>query len=263
MVLDSEIVLTKMKLFTNFHEQLLIADDSTVSTGSPHEQDTTKASEMNPHLDGGSGNVQMESSSDYMSPVFADSELPRLYKFESEDSGVELPSGANSPSTPTASEQSFAVHSRESSCDSCNLKSDSVTLTGELVTYTQSSETPQAEDSDDVSTAVNTQDSVFLHSEELSSMAVGGGLQKGEDVDGDQCKASGISPEKDEEMSGQPQESSSVTEPTCSNHVKQCANLSGACGDTTSTESEPVRRRVVSESLEEYMDQCCRLSEVS
>uniref|UniRef100_A0A3Q3W2G0 DUF4657 domain-containing protein n=1 Tax=Mola mola TaxID=94237 RepID=A0A3Q3W2G0_MOLML len=85
--------------------------------------------------------------------------------------------------------------------------------------------------------------------------------RKGEDVDGDQCKASGISPEKDEEMSGQPQESSSVTEPTCSNHVKQCANLSGACGDTTSTESEPVRRRVVSESLEEYMDQCCRLSE--
>ncbi|XP_072334886.1 uncharacterized protein [Scyliorhinus torazame] len=42
----------------------------------------------------------------------------KLYKSESEDSGVELPSGANSPSTPSGSEQSFVVHRRESSCDS-------------------------------------------------------------------------------------------------------------------------------------------------
>ncbi|XP_048464903.1 uncharacterized protein si:ch211-250c4.3 isoform X3 [Rhincodon typus] len=42
----------------------------------------------------------------------------KLYKSESEDSGVELPSGTNSPSTPSGSEQSFVVHRRESSCDS-------------------------------------------------------------------------------------------------------------------------------------------------
>uniref|UniRef100_UPI00398EC209 uncharacterized protein n=1 Tax=Pristiophorus japonicus TaxID=55135 RepID=UPI00398EC209 len=44
--------------------------------------------------------------------------LLKLYKSESEDSGVELPSGANSPTTPSGSEQSFVVHRRESSCDS-------------------------------------------------------------------------------------------------------------------------------------------------
>ncbi|XP_060697818.1 uncharacterized protein si:ch211-250c4.3 isoform X1 [Hemiscyllium ocellatum] len=42
----------------------------------------------------------------------------KFYKSESEDSGVELPSGTNSPSTPSGSEQSFVVHRRESSCDS-------------------------------------------------------------------------------------------------------------------------------------------------
>lgn len=254
-VLDSEVVLTKMKLFSNFHERLSIADDSTISTVSFCGQDTTKASEL-----------QMKSSSDNISAIFPDSQLPRLYKFESEDSGVELPSGANSPSTPTGSEQSFVVHSRESSCDSCNLKSDPTTLTDKLVTYAQSSEIKQAEDSVDNSTAENTEDNVFLHSEELSSSAVKEELHKGEDVDRDQCKASGISPEGDEEMSGQLEESNTVTERICFNHRRQYGKqFSGACDDLTGNEfkPEPVRRSATSESLEEYMDQCCRLSEVS
>ncbi|XP_066047444.1 uncharacterized protein [Chamaea fasciata] len=49
----------------------------------------------------------------------------RFSKFESEDSGVELPSGANSPSTPTGSEKSFVLHSRDSFCDSGVLSTSS------------------------------------------------------------------------------------------------------------------------------------------
>ncbi|XP_034408067.1 uncharacterized protein si:ch211-250c4.3 [Cyclopterus lumpus] len=260
-VLDSEVVLTKMKLFSNFHEKLLTADDSasTISTVSVSEQDIsdpTKASEGNSHLDDKSGQLQMESGSDYLSVIFSDSQLTRLYKFESEDSGVELPSGANSPSTQTGSEQSFMLHSRESSCNSCNLNSDPSTVPDEQVTYAQSSEIKQAQDSvgDSQSTAVDTLDNVFIHSEELSS-AVGVELYIGEDVDGDQCRATGVSPDGDEDMmSGQLEVNCAVIERTC---------LEGGCDDMTATdfEPEPIRRSDTSDSLEEYMDECCRLSE--
>ncbi|XP_037321258.1 uncharacterized protein si:ch211-250c4.3 [Pungitius pungitius] len=237
-VLDREVVLTKMKLFSNFHKMLPMADDSasTISTVSVSEQDIgdpTKASEVH----------KPESGSEHMSVIFSDSQLTRLYKFESEDSGVELPSGTNSPSTLTSSEQSFIVHSRESSC---NLNSDPGTLPDELVPFTQLSEIKQALDS--VSPPVDTLDNVFIHSDELSSAA-------GEEVDGDQSGGTGIRPERDEEMPGQLEETCAVTERTC---------FKGDSIDTAASGfgPEPPRRRSdTSDSLEEYMDQCCRLSE--
>ncbi|XP_051279876.1 uncharacterized protein si:ch211-250c4.3 isoform X1 [Dicentrarchus labrax] len=264
-VLDSEVVLTKMKLFSNFQESLLIADDTTSTISSSFEQDI-KLSEGNSHLDDKSKQPQMESGSDYLSTIFSDSQLTRLYKFESEDSGVELPSGANSPSTPTDSEQSFVVHSRESSCDSCNLNSDPETLTDKLVTYAQSSEIKQAEDLMDnsLSTAVNAQDDVFLHSEQLSSSAVREELHIDEDMDRDECMAPGISPEGDEEMSGQIEENSSVTERNCLEHMRQYGKkLSTEAWDVmTGNDFEPEPwRSATTDSLEEYMDECCRLSE--
>ncbi|KAF1376154.1 hypothetical protein PFLUV_G00227780 [Perca fluviatilis] len=270
-VLDSEVVLTKMKLFSNFQERFLMAEDdaSTISTVSVTEQDIsdpTKASEVNSHLDDKSRQPRMESDSDYLSAIFLHSQLPRLYKFESEDSGVELTSGANSPSTPTGSEQSFMVHSRESSCNTCNLNSDPTTLPDKLVTYAQTSEIKQAEDSVDNSpaTAVDTQDNVFVHSEELSS-AARVELHIDEDVDRDQCRASGISPERHEEMmSGQLKENSAVSERTCLEDTRPGKQTStGACDDVTATDfqPEPIRRSATSDSLREYMDECCRLSE--
>lgn len=257
-VLDTEVVLTKMKLFNNFHERLLVASDSasTISTVSVSEQDISdpiKASDENTRLDDKSGQPRMESGSDYLSAIFSESQLTRLYKFESEDSGVELPSGANSPSTPTGSEQSFMVHSRESSCNSCNLNSDSTTLPDNLVTYAQNSEIKQANDSVDSSLSRAVVPDAFMHSEELTS-AVRVELHIDEDGDRGQCKALGVSPEGDEEVSGQLKENSYVTERTC---------LGGSCDDMMSNdfEPEPIRRSATSDSLEEYMDKCCRFSE--
>uniref|UniRef100_A0A3B3YMV2 DUF4657 domain-containing protein n=1 Tax=Poecilia mexicana TaxID=48701 RepID=A0A3B3YMV2_9TELE len=124
-VLDSDVVLTKMKLLNNFNEKFRTAEDSvsTLSAASVSEHNTPdpgEASEVNSHPE---DKPRTDSGTGYLPGIFSDSHLSRLYKFESEDSGVELPSGANSPSTPTGSEKSFAVHSRESSCHSCNLDS--------------------------------------------------------------------------------------------------------------------------------------------
>uniref|UniRef100_A0A3P9LR83 Si:ch211-250c4.4 n=1 Tax=Oryzias latipes TaxID=8090 RepID=A0A3P9LR83_ORYLA len=127
-VTGSDVILTKMKLFNNFNERPLKADDcmSTISTVSDSDQqilNNIKVSEVNSDLDEKSSQYHTKSSSDYLSAIFSNSQLPRLYKFESEDSGVELNSGANSPLTPTSSEKSFVVHSREPSCDSCKTNS--------------------------------------------------------------------------------------------------------------------------------------------
>lgn len=235
-----------MKLFNNFQERLSKADDSTTSTVSLHKQDSTKTSKL-----------LMESSSDFMSDIFPDSQLPRLYKFESEDSGVELPSGANSPSTPTGSEQSFVVHSRESSCDSCN-------QTDKLTACAQSSVTEHAESLVDHITSQNTEDNAVQHSEELASSDVKE-LHKYELVDKEQCKDSGVNLEAREQISGEAEEGRTVTEKIFKQR-RQCGKqFTGDYDDMICDEfkSDPIRKSATSESLEEYMDHCCRLSEVS
>lgn len=255
-VLDSEVVLTKVKLFNTFHETLLIADNSTFSTKSFCELETTKASEMKSHQDD-TGRLQNESCSDYLSAILSDPRLQRIYKFESEDSGVELPSGANSPSTQTASEQSFVVHSRDSSCDSGNSKSDTTSLTDNLVPYAQSSEIKETEVSLDSNTTVKMQDNVFLYSKEVSCSSEGGELHKREAMDRDH-KDSGNSPEEDEMMSGELGESSAVNQRT---GYKRMRHSKKQCDEIMSNPFALVP--VTSESLEDYMDQCCRISEVS
>lgn len=122
MVLENEVILTKMKFLNNFPEKILNVEDSISAISiSMSEQDNTESLQVD-EVDSAAPELTLpESKTDYLSTIFTDSELPRLYKFESEDSGVEMTSGATSPSTPTGSEQSFVVHSRESSCDYGNL----------------------------------------------------------------------------------------------------------------------------------------------
>ncbi|XP_037126860.1 uncharacterized protein LOC119134358 isoform X2 [Syngnathus acus] len=112
-VVDSGVVLTKLKLFGNFPATLSAACEHKLSMRGSKDslvdcQPDDKSGQSRPRY----GNA------DYLPGIFSGSQLTSLYKFESEDSGVEL-SSANSPST--GSDQSFAVHSRESSCDSSRL----------------------------------------------------------------------------------------------------------------------------------------------
>ncbi|XP_046884908.1 uncharacterized protein si:ch211-250c4.3 isoform X1 [Hypomesus transpacificus] len=274
MVLESEVVLTKMKLFNNSHEKLLNGDDSasTISM-SVSEQDISehvKAMEGNSDLDNIPGSPLMESSSDYLSVIFSDTKLPRLYKFESEDSGVELPSGANSPSTPTGSEQSFVVHSREPSCDSCNLNNPVLT-SDPLFSLDQRSESSETENSNDNSlcTTLDTREYTVVNPEtELGSEIERPELhvtKEATDVERTQGEALGDTFEKKELTSEQLVENEAVTEEFNSENFRpRSPCFAGACDSMTGveTEQQPLRKSSTIDSLEEYMEECCRLSEV-
>lgn len=240
-VLDSEVVLTKMKLLNNFHEKFLKADETTVSLKPCCKQEFIKASKMNSQPGEKSSGLQTDCSSDYIPAIFSDSQPLRLYQFESEDSGMELASGANSPSTPSASEQSFVVHSRESSCDS---KSDCTSIP-----YTDNSETIQTPDLVDTRLAVTTQE---LHPEEHSSSTRD--MKKGDTMDKHQMKSLGSSPEDVKKVS---EKLIAVTGRSCFKHTRQCGKERT---ERTSNQFEPELLNI--ESLEEYMDHCCRMSEV-
>ncbi|XP_061601056.1 uncharacterized protein si:ch211-250c4.3 [Cololabis saira] len=253
-ILGSEVILTNMKLFNNFHESFLMADDSvsTMSTTSVSDQDMLdcmKACEVNSHLDDQSSRPQTGSGSDYLSAIL-DSQLPRLYKFESEDSGVELASGANSPSTPTGSEHSFVVHSRESSCDSCNLSTDPACSPNELILNVQSSESKLASDpvKKTFNLTVDAQERGLIQRQECSSLAVS------------PSRASETSPGGEGEAHDHSEETRVLTEETRSEERREATT--GPCGDMMGKEPACMRRSASSDSLEEYMDQCCRLSEV-
>ncbi|XP_041737227.2 uncharacterized protein LOC121569937 [Coregonus clupeaformis] len=275
-VLENEVVLTKMKLFNNFHEKTLNnADDSSSTISmSVSEQDISepvKGLEGNADLDNMPGQPLMESSSDYLSDIFSDSQLPMLYKFESEDSGVELLSGTNSPSTPTGSEQSFMVHSREPSYDSCNLNTP-VPTPDPLLTIEQCSDTKQTEDIRD--TPCTTVDNAVLECDivesgaELNTEVERVDLhitEKDINMERAQHRALKDTAEDSEGVSEQLGENRAVTEGVNSANTRprsQCST--GACDDMTGVnfEQRPLRKSTTSDSLEKYMEECCRLSEV-
>lgn len=225
-------VLTKIKSLRNFQERRHAADGC--------GPDATKATDL----------LHTEAPDD-ASAVFPEPQLTRLYKFESEDSGVELPSGANSPSTPTSSEQSFALHSRKSSCDSPNLKSDSPTFSAELAALAQDS---RQVDLTDGSAARDAQEDPPATSEELDSSTL---PEEPSGEEGGGGTTSGLS-RGDAGECGQPEAGSTVAE------VRQFGEqLPGVDHDsTTDKQFEHMGESGDTQSLEDYMDQCCRLSEV-
>ncbi|XP_062375855.1 uncharacterized protein si:ch211-250c4.3 isoform X2 [Sardina pilchardus] len=285
-LLDSEVVLTKMKVLNSF-EKLLSLEDSvstlSLSVSEHGMADLSKATEVSSVKSAPTG--QESKDDDYLSAMFSDPQLPRLYKFESEDSGVEMPSGANSPSTPTGSEQSFVVHSRESSCDSGALPSP---LPSPLP-----SQEPLLLLGDEGAEMLDMSD---IH--QLDETAIAGALET------DLTEADGLAEGEDEQEAshsdlerpehGSLRNSAQVCEAEeqrveqrasaseakaledhawsrteCPDQASDAAVATGAefqCDDAA-TEAELqgacLRKSTTSDSLDEYMEQCCRLSEVS
>lgn len=267
-VLNNEVVLTKMKVFNNFRAKLPRGDDSisTISSVSVCDQDImdpSTTSEANLHPKENSEHQQAESGSGYLSGLFLDSQLPRLYKFESEDSGVELPSGANSPSTPTGSEQSFVVHSRESSCVSCNQNSDTTSSPQKLGSSSQNSDIKEVKNFGEILNTMVGDPDMLKQQEDFSPSSAVVKLYLGDDVD--QSRASGINSEGGNRgISEQFEEAGALTERTCSENKKLVEESSGTCEDNMDddTKVETPRRSSSNDSLKDYMDECCRLSEV-
>ncbi|XP_052429176.1 uncharacterized protein si:ch211-250c4.3 [Carassius gibelio] len=263
-VLDNDVVLTKMKLLNNVPEKLLNVEDSisTISI-SMSEQDNTEPLQADEVISVHSTAPETtvpEPKTDYLSSIFVDSELPRLYKFESEDSGVEMTSGATSPSTPTGSEQSFVVHSRESSCDSGNLNS--------LV--------PADNPLEDSSVFLETEQTSFKCAKQ-DTLTILGDRTEEENVDDDlidiiadserskdrtlrntmeDCKDAIEIMEAQEEITD-----TAMAEDTMS--MSQCS-IEAYDGKTgPEFHQRPLRKSTTSDSLDEYMEECCRLSEVN
>ncbi|KAG7462535.1 hypothetical protein MATL_G00185840 [Megalops atlanticus] len=261
MVLDSEVVLTKMKIFNNFHQKVSSTEDSvstiSVSVSEQDASEPVKALDRSATICVPEG-ASSEPKPDYLS-VFSDPQLPRLFKFESEDSGVELPSGANSPSTPTGSEHSFVVHSRESSCDSRDLSAavptpDSLLLLERCPETEEDSPPPVPE----------------VEGHEMSNSEAGASsesepsditlTQEGREEEGTKEGVLGDTAEACESGTAvggaAPEAAVEGTRPTSS--------VSTAAYDdmTEVSQQQPLRKSTTSDSLDEYMDECCRLSEV-
>ncbi|XP_028651812.1 uncharacterized protein si:ch211-250c4.3 [Erpetoichthys calabaricus] len=216
---DSDVVLTKMKLLTgNLHLKSRSADKSTPAGPETESESEQQLQQQQPKPDC----CHLRSNESLC-------RLPGLFKFESEDSGVELPSGANSPSTPTGSEQSFIIHTRDSSCDSGALTTSAtfVPVTDEEFSLSKSPE--------------------IVESEQLKST----------DLEDGQCKAgTDVSPQEAGEDTDLDRNHAGKTE-------KQV--LLPAFDDMTEVDfqEQPLQKFPTSDSLDEYMDECCRLSEVN
>ncbi|KPP70652.1 hypothetical protein Z043_110502 [Scleropages formosus] len=263
MVLDSEVVLTKMKLFDNFHGRLCGAEDSvsTISI-SVSEQDLSEpgqVSDGDPNLCP-SEQAPSDPKPDYLS-VFSDPQLPRLYKFESEDSGVEMPSGADSPSTPTGSEQSFVVHSRAPSRDSQDLGTDVAApgpiLQSEKCPATEETKTPlhpvtkeEGNDFGTLETKTNLE-VMQVHISPMEENMTMKGPQDGllEDTSED-CENSIVMKVATEELAEQ------------STTIRNCNSTEALNMTEADLQPQPLRKSTTSDSLDEYMEECCRLSEV-
>ncbi|XP_018080848.1 uncharacterized protein LOC108696212 isoform X2 [Xenopus laevis] len=186
------------------------------------------------------------------------SRLKQLYKFESDDSGVEMPSGANSPSTPKGSEKSFVMHSRDSSCDSGVLSASSSPTVGHLEIKPH---------------ALEEESHTFLNGIEHSEDYISNVKQNGEDPgttmeDFIECQ------EEEEDL-----ELPSSSNQNKSTEDVSSTKLSSAMGEDSKSMNDfykdtfdgidninmdnQLKRYHTSDSLDEYMDECCRLSEVN
>ncbi|KAM6067144.1 uncharacterized protein VSU04_006574 isoform 1-T4 [Chlamydotis macqueenii] len=192
--------------------------------------------------------------------------LHRFSKFESEDSGVELPSGANSPSTPTGSEKSFVLHSRDSFCDSGVLSTSSSPEIDHLIMRTCKEHARKVSHQDPES-----EKQAEYYSQEAD--AVQGPTASLEDFS--------VPQEESHEHFDQSERQSLEKEPTSKTDLPSESTL-----PTPAPTEEPetiadnfpenfssmqdlqinghqLKKYPTSDSLDEYMEECCRLSEVN
>ncbi|XP_062436183.1 uncharacterized protein LOC134142741 [Rhea pennata] len=194
--------------------------------------------------------------------------LHRFSKFESEDSGVELPSGANSPSTPTGSEKSFVLHSRDSFCDSGVLSTSSSPEIDHLIMRTckeRARKTSQHGPESEKQAEYYSQEveAVQVPTASLEDFDV---TQKGESPKQhfDQSESQSLENQPTRETN-LPRENilpnpAPVEEPkTIADHYPETF---GSMQDLQVHEHQ-LKKYPTSDSLDEYMDECCRLSEVN
>ncbi|XP_019411633.1 PREDICTED: uncharacterized protein LOC109324171 isoform X2 [Crocodylus porosus] len=195
--------------------------------------------------------------------------LHRFSKFESEDSGVELPSGANSPSTPKGSEKSFVLHSRDSSCDSGVLSASSSPEIDHIIM--RACQDPG--EANPNRNAPESKNQVEQYSQVIDSMQIPASsledfsnCQKGESPDQlfGQSKGQSLEEEPSKETDLPIHDTPPTVPPmeeqkTTTSHYKETF---GSMQDLQ-IHGNQLKKYPTSDSLDEYMDECCRLSEVN
>ncbi|XP_014131212.2 uncharacterized protein LOC102067643 [Zonotrichia albicollis] len=193
--------------------------------------------------------------------------LHRFSKFESEDSGVELPSGANSPSTPTGSEKSFVLHNRDSFCDSGVLSTSSSPEIDHQLTRTckeharkVSLQDPESKKQDDY----YSQEADAVQDPTASLEDFNDPQEESPDEHFHQDDKQ--SPEKEPTAEMDLSRESTVSTPGPTEEPKTIADNFpenfGSMQDLQIREHQ-LKKCPTSDSLDEYMDECCRLSEVN
>ncbi|XP_064369955.1 uncharacterized protein LOC112980235 isoform X3 [Dromaius novaehollandiae] len=280
---EDTVVLTHMKILSNegIQNPGLIPEP-------PADTDCTEKSHLSgvnlpPDCQGNLNAVAAPANPDYAdTPVSTDyvATLPdlstfeskchfhRFSKFESEDSGVELPSGANSPSTPTGSEKSFVLHGRDSFCDSGVLSTSSSPEIDHLIMRTckerarkGSHHGPESEKQTEYYS--QEVDAVQVPTASLEDFGV---PQERESPKQhfDQSKRQPLEKQPTQETD-LPREDAlptpaPVEEPkTIADHYPETF---GSTQDLQIHEHQ-LKKYPTSDSLDEYMDECCRLSEVN
>ncbi|XP_069720255.1 uncharacterized protein [Phaenicophaeus curvirostris] len=193
--------------------------------------------------------------------------LHRFSKFESEDSGVELPSGANSPSTPTGSEKSFVLHSRDSFCDSGVLSTSSSPEIDHLIMRTCKERARKVSHRDPESEKQAEYYSQEANAVQGPTASLGDfsvPREESPDERFDQSERQSLEKEPTPETD-LPRESS-LPPPASVEEPKMIAdNFPENFGSVQDLQihGHELKKYPTSDSLDEYMDECCRLSEVN
>ncbi|XP_014811845.1 PREDICTED: uncharacterized protein LOC106896386 isoform X2 [Calidris pugnax] len=189
--------------------------------------------------------------------------LHRFSKFESEDSGVELPSGANSPSTPTGSEKSFVLHSRDSFCDSGVLSTSSSPEIDHLIMRTCEEHARKVSHQDPESEKQaeyygQEADAVQGATAPLEDFSVPQEGSPGEHFDQSERQSLEKEPTPETDL---PRENTLPTPAPIEEPKTIDDNFPETFGSMQ--DLHQLKKYPTSDSLDEYMDECCRLSEVN
>ncbi|XP_075791842.1 uncharacterized protein LOC102454024 isoform X2 [Pelodiscus sinensis] len=202
----------------------------------------------------------------YLNTLQSKCQLHRLSKFESEDSGVELPSGANSPSTPKGSEKSFVLHTGDLSSDSGVLSTssspeiDHIIRQGKDIREASQRATESEKQVEYYSQAADTVQiptaslEHFSDCQEEQSPDQFFGQSEGQYLEENPSKEKDLSI-KDNPLAVYPKEK----QRPIINHYK---DTFGSMQDLQ-LHGHQLTKYPTSDSLDEYMDECCRLSEVN
>ncbi|KAH0624378.1 hypothetical protein JD844_031783 [Phrynosoma platyrhinos] len=252
---DNKVILTNMKTINEKGQGLRqghpTASDSLEKLGSTELsmlQQHQASSVLISDTPGKTEHVDVGSDLNTLTPKC---QVPRLDKFESEDSGVTLPHGAHS-------EKSFVLHSRDSSCDSGVLSASSSPATDHTLMIT-------CKDTVDACPCIlNGQEPVEHYAEQMQTSAVS--LDKNADCQEKKHNGQSFLGGSQEEYLQDKtyEEGSSSLLPATPLDEKRLHDdyKNDHLGEVT-LPSHPLRRYPTSDSLDEYMDACCRMSKVT